>query len=228
MRIASIQVGKPRHIEAPPPGDPSLRLFRSESGWRSGYGKAPVAGPVHVGKLNLEGDGQADKRYHGGPDMAVLAYSADHYPRWHTELDLPQLPHGAFAENLTVEGADESSVCLGDIWEVETSGLLKGPAVQLQVTMPRKPCINISKFWHRVDLLERVIDSCRIGWYLRVLREGSIEAGAKVTLASRPHPDWTIERAMQVRLAKSREPQAAAELAALPELGDDWRRRLGE
>jgi len=226
VRLESIQVGKPRHIDPPPPGDPSSRLFRSENGWRSGYGKARVEGKVRVGKINLDGDGQCDKRHHGGPDMAILAYSADHYPRWHRELEFPALPYGAFAENLTVQGVDESSVCLGDIWEVGAAGEITN--VQLQISQPRKPCVNISKFWHRIDLLERVIDSCRIGWYMRVLREGEIEAGAEIRLLARPHPDWSVERAMQVRLEKSRNPAAAAALAGLPELGDDWRARLSE
>ncbi len=214
VRIASVQVGKPRLIEAPG--------FRAagvgEKPWRSGYGKQPVAGRVALTEVNLEGDGQADKRFHGGPSMAVLAYSAEHYPRWREELQMPELPFGAFAENLTIEGADEDTVCLGDVWEL--------PGCALQICQPRKPCNNISKFWHRADLLQRVVDSGRFGWYLRVLRTGSLEAGQEIRLAARPHPDWTVARAMRARLGRSREPAEAAALAALPELGEDWRKHL--
>ncbi len=150
--------------------------------------------------------------------MAVLAYSGEHYPRWRTELAIPTLPHGAFAENFTIEGADESTVCLGDIWAV-------GDA-QLQISQPRKPCINIAKYWNRNDLLQRVVATGRYGWYLRVLREGLIESGQEIRLIARPHPAWSVARAMEVRLARARHPAAAAELAALPALGDDWRTRL--
>jgi MOSC domain-containing protein YiiM len=83
---------------------------------RTGFGKSPVPGPVRVGHSNLAGDGQADRRYHGGPDMAVLAYSADHYPAWRSELDWPELPLGGFGENLSIEGAAEDSAAS------ETSG----------------------------------------------------------------------------------------------------------
>lgn len=208
-RIVSIQVGKPRPIES-----------GGGERWTSGYGKAPVPGPVAVRKLNLDGDGQADARWHGGPDMAVLAYAAAHYPLWRDELGWPELAPGAFAENLTVEGFDERTVCLGDVWEAG--------GVQLQVSQPRKPCRNISRFWGRRDLLKQVERSGRIGWYLRVLREGSLQAGQPLARVARPHPEWTVERAMGVRRARSRDPGAARELAACPALGADWRERLLE
>jgi MOSC domain-containing protein YiiM len=35
---------------------------------------------VSIGRENLEGDGQADRRRHGGPDMAVLGYAEEHLP----------------------------------------------------------------------------------------------------------------------------------------------------
>ena len=34
----------------------------------------------------------------------VLAYSADHYRKWRRELGIPEMPFGAFGENLTIEG----------------------------------------------------------------------------------------------------------------------------
>ncbi len=192
MRLLSIQVGKPRTLDAAAGGGGPPRP------WRTGYGKARVEGPVHLGLVNLDGDGQADKRHHGGPEMAVLAYSASHYAQWRGELAMPELPHGAFAENLTVEGADEQSVCLGDSWRL-------GEA-ELQVSQPRKPCNNISKFWGRAELLQRVIDTGRFGWYLRVLRQGRIEAGQPIELLARPHPEWTVARAMEVRLGRAQDP----------------------
>lgn len=48
--------------------------------------------------------------------MAVLAYAAEHYPRWREELDDPGLAHGAFGENITVDGANEHTVCIGDVF----------------------------------------------------------------------------------------------------------------
>jgi MOSC domain-containing protein YiiM len=214
----SIQVGKPQKLGSPDAADPFDKT------WTTGYGKQPVAGPVQCGRLNLAGDGQFDKKWHGGPEMAVLAYSGDHYARWAAEPGGSALGPGAFAENLTVAGADEESVCIGDVWAI---GEGEAP-VELQVSEPRKPCNNISRFHHRKDLLQRTIETSRYGWYLRVLREGTLEAGMAVRLLRRPQPAWTVLRAMEARLRLSKAPDEARALAALPELGADWREILLE
>jgi MOSC domain-containing protein YiiM len=197
VEIAGVQVGRPARA----------------SGMRTGFGKLPVSGGVRVGRLNLEGDGQADRRYHGGADMAVLAYSADHYVAWRAELSWPGLPLGGFGENLSVHGASEGTVCVGDLWRAGTA--------LLQVSSPRKPCVKISRFWGRPDLLERVQETGRIGWYLRVIEEGALEAGAPVVLLERPHPAWTIERAF--RAAQQRKGPEALALAGVPALPERWK-----
>src|ERR1700722_5909574 len=86
--------------------------------WTTGFFKTPVSNPVYVSKTNLDGDGQADLINHGGVDKAILAYSADHYPKWREELHIPDMPFGAFGENLTMAGLNEDSVCIGDIFRV--------------------------------------------------------------------------------------------------------------
>src|SRR5262249_48052849 len=97
-RLVSVQVGLPAVH-----GD----------GWRTGFYKSAVAGPVRLGRTNLDGDGQANRKVHGGPDKAVLAYAAGHYPAWRRELAIEDLAHGAFGENFTLTLLDESNVCLG-------------------------------------------------------------------------------------------------------------------
>jgi MOSC domain-containing protein YiiM len=199
MRIASVQVGRPQRV-----GE-----------IRTGFGKRPVAGPVRVGRENLDGDGQADRRYHGGPDMAALAYCADHYPAWRAELVWPELPLGGFGENLSVEGVSEETACIGDVWRAGTA--------LLQISSPRNPCQKISRFWGRPDLLRRVIQSGRSGWYLRVLEEGELQAGAEIALLERPHPQWSIARSSQVAMARGADRAAAMELAGVAGLSDRWK-----
>jgi len=186
--------------------------------WRSGIVKAPVAGPVMVRATNLDGDGQEEAEIHGGPDMAVLAYSADHYARWREEIGLPGLDVGGFGENLAVSGQDERTVCVGDVYAV-------GDAV-LQVTKPRGPCSKIARRWERPDLVRLVERSGRHGWYLRVLREGRVEAGQEVRLEDRPRPGWTVRRTADVYAERRRRPDLAAELLAVPELAAGTRRDL--
>jgi len=209
--LVSIQVGAPRLLGATAPTDRP---------WRTGYVKEPVDGPVWLGRTNLEGDGQGNRKVHGGPEMAVLAYAADHYPGWRAELDRPDFPHGAFAENFTIAGLDEQTVCVGDVYAIG--------AARVQVSQPRQPCASISRRWGIEQLTTRVLETGRTGWYLRVLDEGDVASGVPVLLLDRPAPEWTVERVHAVMRHRHRDPEAAAALAACPLLAARWRAMLAE
>jgi len=211
-RLVSIQVGLPA-VHGEPGADDPL-----DQPWRTGFFKAPVAGPVWLGRLNLVGDGQANRRVHGGPDKAVLAYAASHYPMSRTELNLPDLPYGAFAENFTVDGQDEEAVCLGDVYAIGTA--------RVQVSQPRQPCVNISHRWKLPDLTQRVEATGRHGWYLRVLAEGEVVAGEPLVLLERPFTEWTIARATRALRQRTSHPAEAAALAQVPALSEAWRTTL--
>jgi MOSC domain-containing protein YiiM len=212
--IVSIQIGQPTTYEYAAHADGEGRS------WTTAFFKSPVAGSVWVSDTNIAGDAQADLRFHGGPDKAVLAYSADHYAYWREHLALPDLPHSAFGENLTIAGLDESSVCIGDTWQA-------GPVV-FQVTQPRQPCWKLSRRWRIEDLAKQVIQNAKSGWYLRVLTEGELAAGSEMSLIERPHPTWTIQRASDLMHHRKHDLAAAAELASLPELSEAWRETLQE
>lgn len=186
--------------------------------WRTAFFKSPVSGPVCVSGVGVAGDAQANRKFHGGPDKAVLAYAAGHYELWRAELAMPDMPYGGFAENFTVSGLDEDSVCIGDTFAIGD--------VQLQVTQPRQPCKNISHRWHLPQLTSLVEHTGRTGWYLRVLREGSVSAGCAIELVDRPAPDWSVTRASQVMRHRRRHPDEAAALAALPFLSAAWQRTI--
>jgi MOSC domain-containing protein YiiM len=211
-RLVSIQVGLPKVHGAADAADPLDRP------WRTGFFKAPVAGPVRLGRTNLTGDGQANLRVHGGEDKAVLAYAASHYPLWRTELSLPDLPYGAFAENFTIAGQDESQVCLGDVYSIGSA--------RVEVAQPRQPCSNITHRWRVTDLTERVAATGRHGWYLRVLAEGEVLAGEPVVLLERPSPEWTVQRATRAMQRRAVDRSEAAALVEVPALSDAWRKTL--
>ncbi len=210
-RLESIQVSLPKEIEASHAPDPA------GNSWTTGFFKEIVAGPVWLGRFNLVGDGQADRRNHGGADKAVLVYTALHYAAWREELRVPNLPYGAFGENFTVSGLDEGSVCVGDRYAIG--------AAQVEVSQPRQPCWKIAARWQMTDLTARVEASGRTGWYVRVLAEGAVEANDEVLLLDRPNPDWTVSRAASV-MRHQQDRNDAAALAAVPGLSDAWRERL--
>ena len=211
IRLLSVQVGVPRSHGTKGAADPMDRP------WRTAFFKEPVEGPVRLGRLGLEGDGQADPRYHGGPEKAVLAYAASHYPLWLAELGI-EMPHGGFGENFTVAGQDERTVCLGDVYAV-------GEA-RVQVSQPRGPCWKIARRWRRKDLAARVQENGRTGWYLRVLREGTVEAGVEMEMLERAHPEWSVARVNAILFAKPLDPAALLELAGCEALTPGKRRSL--
>jgi len=208
-RLLEIRVGLPRLVGAEDGPDRP---------WTTGSFKEPVTAPVWLGPTNLAGDGQADLKNHGGPDKAVCAYPAAHYPLWRAELGLPAFLFGAFGENVVVEGMTEADVCLGDTFRI-------GRAI-LQVSQPRQPCWKLSRRWGIKDLALRVQSSGRTGWYFRVLAEGEIAPGQPLLLADRPFPEWTVARANAVMHDRQADRDAVAALAACPLLSTRWRETL--
>lgn len=186
-------------------------------GTRSAIDKQPVHGPVAVGAENLAGDEQGDPRVHGGPDKAVHVYAWAHYGTWRAELGaLPRLAAPpAFGENLSVDGLDEASVCIGDEWQVGSARLV--------VTQGRQPCWKLNDRFGVPDMARRVQASGRTGWYLRVLATGALQAGDAVQLLARPHPGWSLARLGALIHARSCDAQNLREVLALP-LTPSWRR----
>jgi MOSC domain-containing protein YiiM len=205
-RIVSLQVGLPRLMD--PHGQP----------WTTATFKDPVSGKVALNLDGLAGDGHADLENHGGPDKAVLVYSEEHSERWRRELFPDGLPPGAFGENFTVQGLTEANVCVGDVFDVGSA--------RVQVSQPRQPCWKQNRRYALNDLVVRIVRTGRTGWYLRVLREGLVEAGDVMTLLERPHAEWTIERANQVMHLQKSNRELTLELAACPALAQSWVRPL--
>lgn len=137
---------------------------------RTGIFKRPVNGAVRVRRLGLEGDEQADKRVHGGPEMAVYCYSIENHEFWRRELGRDDLGPGKFGENLTVRGMTDDSVRVGDRFRV-------GREVELEVTKPRGPCSTLAMAMNDASIVRRFLETCRCGFYCRVLAEGEIRAG---------------------------------------------------
>lgn len=143
----------------------------------TGIFKKPVSGKVKVRRLNLEGDAQADLTVHGGPDKAVYAYPLEQYDYWKTELSNSNLEWGVFGENLTVEGFDESNVCIGDRMKIGSA--------MFAVTQPRMPCFKLGIRFGDPTIVKRFYKSGKWGFYLSVLEEGEIETGDEIFVADR-------------------------------------------
>ena len=210
--VLSLQVGQPRTVRSNGETDPVDQV------WRTGFFKEPVSGSVWLGKTNLDGDGQADLENHGGPEKAVNVYPAEHYPYWAQAIKLTSLQPGGFGENFTIMGLLESNVCIGDIFEIGES--------LVQISQPRQPCWKLARRWRVKDLALRVQETGRTGWYFRVLREGHVQAGTRLVLVERHHPNWTVSAANEVMHHRIDDRQAAQKLADCMDLSPRWREKL--
>ena len=182
----------------------------------SAIGKAAVAGPVRVGPEGLEGDAQADRRVHGGPGKAVHAYPAAHYPAWRAALgDRPCFAPGGFGENVSIDDWTEAEACIGDVWRMGSA--------TVAVSQGRQPCWKLAAHVGAEDMIARVRDGLRTGWYLRVVEPGTVAAGDAVTLEDRPHPEWTVRRAAAAMFDARTDPGTVAALAGLDALDETWR-----
>jgi MOSC domain-containing protein YiiM len=205
-RLLSVNVGRPQPV--------GLRRGRTV---RSAIGKAPVDGRVRVAGVNVEGDDQADRRVHGGPDKAIYAYAREDAAWWEGELGR-ELGPGAFGENLTVEGIDVSGAVIGERWRLGT--------VELEVCQPRFPCFKLGLRFGDPLMLKRFTQAERPGAYLRIVREGEIGAGDTIEVGERPDHGITIALVARAVMIDHRLLVHAASAPALPDdLADLMRER---
>jgi MOSC domain-containing protein YiiM len=186
----------------------------------SAIAKQPVPGAsVWLDWTNLRGDKQGDPRVHGGPDKAVYCYASEHFDVWSRELGRRFGPAG-FGENLTLSGATEAQVCIGDVWRW-------GDAL-VQVAQPRYPCFKLAMHTGVEDIEQRLVDAGRSGWYLRVLRPGEVPVReAAISVEHRDAAQLSVLDAH--RAFSSEEPADIARIPALldaPALAESWRRML--
>jgi len=188
----------------------------------SGIVKSARQGIVAVTKLGLEGDEQADLSVHGGPEKAVYAYAAAHYPQWASEF--PQLAEhftgGAMGENLTIAGLEESAICVGDVHKI-------GNAL-LQVCQPRQPCFKFALRHDNKYLPKAMVRNGFSGWYYRVLREGELKAGDALTLEERPNPDFPFTRLIAIVYHGKATIEEIRRMTELDGLASQWRSRARE
>ena len=199
--IRSVNVGGARRIE-----------FRDGS-VDTAIWKSPVSGRVRVAGVNLEGDDQADRSVHGGPDKAVYAYASEDLDWWAAQLGRPVEP-GTFGENFTTAGVDLASAVVGERWAV-------GSTV-LEVTQPRIPCYKLGIRMGDPRFPRRFAAAARPGAYLRIVTEGDVAAGDSIRVLARPDHGVTVglvERAYHADRSLARRFRDAD---ALPEPWLEW------
>jgi ferredoxin-NADP reductase/MOSC domain-containing protein YiiM len=205
-RLLSVNVGLPRDVT-----------------WQgrtvhTGIWKVPVKGPRMARRLNIDGDGQGDLAGHGGERRAVLVYQVDSYRYWQDHLGRSDLSYGQFGENFTVDGLADMEVCIGDRYRIG--------AALFEVTQPRVTCYRLGIRMNQPEMAALLVKHRRPGFYFRVLEEGEVEAGDKITqVASGPERMSVSEiDALLYMPGHSRDQLERA--LRIPTLSAGWRRSL--
>ncbi len=138
---------------------------------------------IEITTLGVKGDEQADLSVHGGIEKAIYVYPAEHYAFWNELLTRETkqsvaLEHGAIGENFTIEGLLETEVFIGDKFII---GELEFAVVKL-----REPCFKFNAALRYKGASKAMLQSGFSGWYLRVLKEGTLAAGAKIRVITGP------------------------------------------
>lgn len=190
-----------------------------ESGRPTGMYKQLASGPLELGPEGFIGDQQADRRVHGGPDKAVHLYPVAHYAALARRFPdiASQLVPGSMGENLSTAALDESSVRIGDVWQLGSA--------RLQVCQPRNPCWKIDERFATEGMAAFIAEQRLTGWYWRVLTPGTVMPGDTLILEAAAPTDSLAEAMI---LWQNHRPAIAdlEKLATTPGIADNWRVKI--
>jgi MOSC domain-containing protein YiiM len=116
------------------------------------------SGRIAARGVNLDGDDQADRKAHGGPDKAAYAYAVEDARWWEQEIGR-SFAYGEFGENLTTEGVEVNHALVGECWEIRST--------VLEVSEPRIPCWRLAVRMNDPIFPRRFAEAMRPGAYLR-------------------------------------------------------------
>jgi MOSC domain-containing protein YiiM len=199
-RILAVSVGTPREFT------------HNGRRARSAIWKTPVAGRVAARGVNLEGDDQADRAAHGGPDKAVYAYAVEDARWWEGQMGRP-FAFAEFGENLTTEGLDVNGALVGERWEVGTA--------LFEVSEPRIPCWRLGVRMNDPQFVRRFTEAMRPGSYLRIVAAGDVGAGDEVRIVEKPRIGITVRDVFRIY---NRDRHEVARLLEVPALSEAWKR----
>ena len=184
---------------------------------RTGIDKRSVAGPIEFKNNGVVGDRIIDTHVHGGYDQAVYAYAHEDARWWEKEIN-EEIPAGRFGENLTTEGIDVNAALVGEQWKIGS--------VILEVSQPRIPCRVFAGFWKRATLIKDFTQAGRPGAYLRIIQEGTAQAGDAIEVIHKPDHSVSISDLFS---AKSGERAKINEIKVVPQLSQgfkDWAEKI--
>ncbi|MEU3646930.1 MOSC domain-containing protein [Lentzea sp. NPDC034063] len=179
----------------------------------TGIFKQPVAGPLTVRRLNVDGDGQGDLGGHGGENRAVLVYQRESYEHWRSELGRA-FEYGQFGENFTVEGLADAEVHIGDRFRIG--------AAEFEVTQPRVTCYRVGMRLDEPRMPSLMVAHGRPGFYLRVITEGEVQAGDEIVRTEVGRHRMSVAAIDALLYLPDRDTEQLRKAVDIPALSPGW------
>ncbi|OBH98986.1 MOSC and FAD-binding oxidoreductase domain-containing protein [Mycobacterium sp. E2733] len=201
-KLISVNVGMPKNVQ-----------WHDKTVY-TGIWKAPVAGPIMVRRLNVDGDGQGDLGGHGGEQRAVMVYQIESYDFWKSYLGRDDLAPGHFGENFTITGLPDADVCIGDRYRI-------GEA-EFEVTQPRVTCFRVGMRLNEPRMPNLLVAQHRPGFYFRVITEGEVRAGDDIVRTRRGRHELSVADVDALLYLPNRDPDRLRKVVDVPALSPGW------
>jgi len=172
LKVISVNVGKKKKIN-----------YKGKI-IETGIFKFPIENSIFLGKEDVEADTVIDRRYHGGIEKAVYAYSENHYEYWKALYPNLDWRFGMFGENLTISKLEETEIYIGSQYKL-------GKTI-IEVTKPREPCMKLGLVFGTQKILNQFWNSTKSGIYFKVIQTGIVKSGDELILISEAKNTPTI------------------------------------
>ena len=157
MRVVSVNLGERRSVEY------------NDTVVETGIFKYPINAPIFLGEEDVENDAVVNRKYHGGIEQAVYAYSEEHYEYWKKLYPNLDWEYVMFGENMTITNLEEMEIFVGNQYKL-------GGAI-IEVTKPREPCMKLGLRFGTQAILKQFWNSTKSGIYFKVLQTGKVAVG---------------------------------------------------
>lgn len=210
MKVISVNIGKREKIQ-----------WKNKT-VETGIYKKPVDTNIFLGMEDVDNDYVVDRKHHGGKDMAVYAYTKNHYAYFQKLHPNLEFQNGIFGENLTVSNLLETEVCIGDVFQV-------GGAI-IQVAQPRFPCFKLGIVFGTQKIVKEYLHTTYCGFYFRVLQKGSVKKGDTILLIEKAKNSMTVADVYSLYTTNKQNKKMIHDALALEFLADkckdSFRRKL--
>ena len=185
----------------------------------TGIWKEPVSGPVMARRLNIDGDGQGDLNGHGGEQRAVLVYQIESYRHWEQHFGRDDFGTASSARTSPSTGCPTTR-CASGTGTGSARRSSRSPS-------PGSPATGSGMRLGEPEMPALLVSHHRPGFYMRVLREGRIQAGDQI-IKTRTGPDALSVTDTDALLYLPGRDLPSCAAAQIPALSPGWQRSFRE